>query len=295
MALNLGGVIPPVTTPFTEDELDLAALKTNLERLGQTGLSGFLILGSNGENVMLTDKESEEVLAAAAEAIAQGKLFMAGTGRESTKATSDFTRRAAQLGAQCALVVTPSYFKGAMDDDALETHFIAVAESSPIPILLYNVPKFTGLNMAPPLVARLAQHPNIAGIKDSSGNIAQLTDIIARCPEDFAVFVGAAPVFYPALCMGAVGGILAVANCAPEYCVDIYDAFRAGDHQTCVRMQRTMNPLANLVTTVHGVAGLKVAMGLAGYVGGTVRSPLSMPQSPAVQDALRAEFARLKQ
>lgn len=293
MAIKLSGVIPPVVTPFNEDELDLKAYRANLEKFNDTGLAGCLILGSNGENLLLSERESDAVLALAGETLEPDKIFMAGTGRESTRHTIKFTRRAAEMGAQCALVVSPSYFKGSMTDDVLETHYLSVAEASPIPILIYNVPQFTGINLKPSLVARLAVHPNVAGIKDSSGNIGQLSEIVRLCPDDFAVFVGSAPVFYPALCVGAVGGILAVANCAPAYCVGLLEAFLAGDHAKALDMQRKLTPLASMVTTIHGVGGLKLAMSLAGFFPGTVRAPLFMPQGQAVVGALQTELDKL--
>ncbi len=277
MPLKIEGVLPPIVTPFRGEEVDLASLRANLERWNATGLAGYLVLGSNGESVYLDEREKEEVLASAREVIPADKVLMAGTGCESTRATIRFTRRAAELGADCALVVTPSYFKGQMTPERLEAHYRRVADEVPIPILLYNVPQFTGVNMAPPLVARLAEHPNIAGIKDSSGNIGQLTEIVLRTPPGFAVLVGNAGVFYPALCVGAAGGVLAVANVIPELCVDLYQRFRAGDHAGALGLQRRLGRLASLVTVVHGIGGLKAALDVAGYRGGDVRAPLTLP------------------
>ncbi len=288
----LRGVLPPVATPFKDEEVDLQALAANLRAWNPGGLSGYLILGSNGETCYLNEREKDEVLAAAREAMASDKLFMAGTGCESTRETIRLTRRAAELGADCALVLTPAYYKGQMTSEALESHYQKVAEASPMPILLYNVPQFTGINLAPGLVARLAQHQNIAGIKDSSGNIAQLTEIIRLCGPEFAVFVGSAPVFYPALCVGAAGGILAVANVVPELCVDIQRRQQRGDHAGALALQQDLNPLANLVTSGLGVGGLKMAMTQRGFRGGQVRSPLVMPQQAAGQVA--EELAKLQ-
>ncbi|MBI5522968.1 MAG: dihydrodipicolinate synthase family protein [Desulfarculus sp.] len=288
----LRGVIPPVATPFKDEELDLKALQANLRTWNQTGLSGYLILGSNGESCYLSEAEKEAVLAAAAEAMAPDKLFMAGTGCESTRQTIGLTRRASELGADCALVLTPAYYKGQMTNEALEAHYQKVAEASPMPILLYNVPQFTGVNLAPALVARLSAHDNIAGIKDSSGNIGQLTEIIRQSRPGFAVFVGSAPVFYPALCVGAVGGILAVANVVPELCVELQRLYQAGGHPGALAMQRAINPLAALVTTGLGVGGLKLAMDLRGFQGGQVRSPLCLPQ--AARPQLAQELDKLR-
>ena len=291
MEKTLHGVLPPVVTPFRDEELDLDALRANLRAWNRTGLSGFLILGSNGETVYLNDREKEHVLAAAREAASPEKILMAGTGCESTRATIELTRAAAKHGYDCALVLTPAYYKPQMTPSALEAHFLRVAEASPIPILLYNVTQFTGINLAPSTVARLASHGNIAGIKDSTGNIAQLTDIIRLTPDSFAVFVGSAPVLYPALCVGAVGGVLAVANVIPEACVEIYSRFGSGDHPGALDLQRRINHLAGLVTTVHGVGGLKLAMTIRGYQGGDVRAPLNLPDG--AREALEAEIKAL--
>lgn len=290
----LAGVLPPVVTPFSPDAgetLDLDGFRANLRAWNRTGLSGYLVLGSNGETVYLTEREKEEVLAAAREAAAPEKILMAGTGCESTRATVELTRLAAKHGADCALVLTPAYYKSQMTPAALETHYRRVADAAPIPILLYNVPQFTGINLSATLVARLAEHPNIVGIKDSSGNLGQLGEIVRQTPEDFAVFVGSAPVFYPALCVGAVGGILAVANVLPERWVELFERFRSGDHPGALALQRDLTPLAAAVTATHGVGGLKIAMTLRGYVGGAVRGPLVSPEGARAE--LEAELVRL--
>lgn len=293
MKKQLTGILPPIATPFGADGgLDIPALKANLAKWNQTGLAGYLVLGSNGENVYLNEAEKEAVLAAAGEVIAGDKLFMAGTGCEATSATIELTNRAAELGADCALVVTPCYYKGQMTPAVLKRHFFAVADAVKIPILLYNVPQFTGVNMDPALVAEISGHENIVGIKDSSGNIGQLAAVRARCPEEFAVFVGSAPVLYPALCVGAVGGILAVAGCAPQPCLDIKAMTESGDHAGALSLQRAMTPLAGMVTTGYGIGGLKAAMDMAGYQGGHVRPPLTMPDGTA-RGLIEAELKKL--
>lgn len=293
MSLNLAGVIPPVVTPFKDEELDLDSLRANLRRLNGLGLSGYLVLGSNGENVFLDQDESDRIIAAAREEVPPGKLLLAGTGAQSTRQTIAGTRRAAGLGAQAALVFTPSYFKGQMNQDRLTAHYQRVAEESPIPILVYNVPANTGLNMGPELIARMAEHDNVIGVKDSSGNIGQLSEILRMVPEDFAVLVGNAPVFYPALTLGARGGILAVANAAPEICLEIHDRVLAGDRKRALELQFLMTPLALMVTVRYGVGGLKAAMDLAGYSGGGVRSPLTLSRSPKVIAELKEELKKI--
>ena len=293
MKQALQGVIPPVVTPFADEELDLEAFRANIARWDQTGLSGYLVLGSNGENVFLDDGEKLDLVAACRETAAADKIVMAGTGCESTRATVRLTARAADAGADCALVITPGYYGGQMTPARLEAHYLAVADAATIPILLYNVPKFTGLNLAPAVVAKLAVHPNIVGIKDSSGDVGQLIQIRRRTPEEFAVFVGAAGAFYPGLCVGAVGGILAVANAAPELCVALHERFRVGDREGALELQRALMDLTPLVTSVHGIGGLKAAMAHRGYAAGNVRGPLAMP-GPAACQEIEAEMDRLE-
>ncbi len=291
MAPELQGIIPPMATPFTPDEeLDLAALKANITAWNATGLGGYLAVGSNGEAVYLTQDEQDRVLAATVEAAAEDKLVMAGTGREATRETVAATQRAGELGAHCALVVTPCYFKGQMKPERLQAHYHRVAEAAPIPILLYNVPQATGVNLDPETVASLAGHPNIAGIKDSSGNIAQLSEIIRLTQgQEFKIFVGNAEVAFSAATLGAAGAILAVANVLPQRCVELFNAAQAGDLARAKDLQWRLAKLAALVTRVYGIGGLKAAMDLAGYRGGAVRMPLAMP-APEVIEQLRAEL-----
>jgi 4-hydroxy-2-oxoglutarate aldolase len=288
MKPQLQGIIPPMATPFTPDEeLDLAALKANIAQWNRTGLGGYLAVGSNGESVFLSQDEQDRVLAATVEAAAPDKLVMAGAGRESSRETVAAVKRAAELGAHCALIVTPCYFKGQMKPSRLQAHFTRVAEEAAIPILIYNVPQATGVNLEPETVAALAGHPNIAGIKDSSGNIAQLSEIIRLTQgQDFKVLVGNAEVVYPAAALGADGAILAVSNVLPARCVELFEAAKAGDHGRAKELQWRIARLAALVTRIHGVGGLKAAMDMAGYLGGAVRMPLAMPD-----EAARAQLA----
>ncbi len=272
--MKLSGVLPPITTPFQDGKVALDRLKENFHKWTQTGLSGYLVLGSNGEAVYLNEKEKMKVIEVSRESIPASKMMIVGTGMESTQETIEFTNQAAKIGADYALVVTPSYFKGSMKPQILHDHFIAVAESSGIGILLYNVTQFTGINMEPELVAKLSEHPNILGIKDSTGNIGQLSEIVHLSRKGFAVFVGSAPVFFPALCVGATGGILAVANAAPNECVEIYNLFHEKKFDQARELQYRLTPFAKGVTTQYGIGGLKIGMDLAGYFGGDPRPPL---------------------
>jgi 4-hydroxy-2-oxoglutarate aldolase len=284
--LSLRGVIPPLVTPFRADGvLDLAAFEANLESLLAHDLAGFLVLGSNGEAASL-DEEEKLALVAAARRLLPGRFLLVGTGMEGTRATAALTRKAALAGADAVLVLTPSYYKARMTAEALRRHFEAVADASPVPVYLYSVPAFTGIPWPPGLAAALSAHPRVAGMKESSGDVALLARLVASVPASFEVACGSAPVFYPSLCVGAAGGVLAVANCAPRPVIALQRAFLAGDHARARKLQEALTPLAAAVTAGHGIAGLKLAMGLAGLRGGHVRAPL-LPAPPSVVDEIR--------
>jgi 4-hydroxy-2-oxoglutarate aldolase len=200
--------------------------------------------------------------------------MIAGTGCESTRETIALTRQAAQVGADAALVLTPHYYGSKMTPDCLVRHYQAVADASPIPILLYNVPGFTHVDVDAATIARAAHHPNVAGIKDSGGNLAKLADVVRLTGPDFQVLAGSAGFFLAGLAVGAVGGVLALANVAPQECIGIYRLFKAGQWDEAAELQRRMVPVNAAVTARFGVAGLKAAMDMLGYYGGPVRSPL---------------------
>jgi 4-hydroxy-2-oxoglutarate aldolase len=291
--MKLQGIMPPITTPFNGADVDFDRLKENFLKWNRTKLSGYLVLGSNGEAVFLNETEKMKVIEVCREAIPQDKIMLVGTGLESTVETIKFTNSAAVLGADLALVVTPYYFKGSMTPQVLHDHFWAVAEASRIPILVYNVPQFTEVNLEPALISRLSQHPNIIGVKDSSGNIEQLSQIIHLSKKDFSVFVGSAPVLFPALCVGAVGGILAVANALPEICIRILDLYREGKYTEALDFQNRLTPIAKAVTTTYGIAGLKAVMEQQGFFGGEPRAPLKK-LNPEVESALKGLLTELK-
>jgi 4-hydroxy-2-oxoglutarate aldolase len=284
--VSLRGIIPPLVTPFHPDGgLDLAAFEANVESLSAFDLAGFLVLGSNGEAASL-EAEEKLALVAAARRVALSRFLLVGTGLESTRATVALTRRVADLGADAVLVLTPSYYKSRMTPEALRFHFEAVADASPVPVYAYSVPAFTGLSWPPGLAAAIADHPNVAGMKESSGDIGLLSRIVASVPPTFRVACGNAPVLYPALCAGAAAGVLAVANCAPGPTIALLRAFEAGDHARARRIQEALTPLASFVTATHGVAALKLAMDIVGRRGGSVRAPL-LPGPPSLRDELR--------
>lgn len=274
-SLSISGIIPPLTTPFDDrGEVDLAALAGNLERYRQTGLGGYLVLGSNGEAVHLTPAERAHVIAATRQALGPGTQLIAGVNELSTRAAIVATRQAADAGADAVLVATPYFYKGAMSQDALRDFFAEVAAASPLPVLIYNVPQNTGVVIEPATIAALAAEETIVGVKDSSGNLGNLGETIRLTPDSFRVVVGSAGILYPSLLMGACGAIVAAACVAPAACVELYQAATRGDHDRARELQQRIAPLGKLVTTGLGVAGLKAALELAGFAGGEPRRPL---------------------
>jgi 4-hydroxy-2-oxoglutarate aldolase len=280
--MRFHGVFPPIPTSFdSTGAVDRRAIGDNVRRWMRTGLSGIVALGSNGEAALLDEDEGDAVVEAVRDAMPAGRVLIVGTGRESTRATIAATARAAARGADAVLVRTPSFFKSQMTADALVAHYTAVAEASPVPVLLYNLPGVTGISLTPATVATLAAHPNIAGMKETSPDLERLAQFVAVTPPGFAVFIGWAPVAYPALAVGAVGAILAVANVVPDASVALAAHVSAGRHAEAARLQRRITPLAQLVTATYGVPGLKLALELAGFHGGPARAPLLPPPAKA--------------
>jgi len=265
-------------------------MSENVRRWMATDLTGVLALGSNGEAALLDEDESQAVVEAVREQVPRDRLLLVGVGRESTKLTISAAKRAAKLGADAVLVRTPFFYKSQMTGEVLYAHFHAVADASTVPVLLYNLPGVTGVSFTLPIVTRLADHPNIVGIKETSPDLERLGQFTGVRPDRFRVLCGCAPVVYPALVSGAAGAILAVANVLPEECCALYEHVHAGRHHEALELQRKLTPLAQLVTTVHGVAGLKVALELAGYHGGPVRAPL-LPATSRIRDDIAAAYA----
>ncbi len=288
MTNKMDGIFAALTTPFVDDEISLPKFEENIGRYNASGLAGYVVLGSTGECVSLSDAESEGLVRAALKAAAPGKTVIAGTARESTRLTVDFTNRMADAGVDAALVRSPSYYKSRMTKDALKAHFLAVAEKARVPVIIYNIPANTGLSLEASLVIELSAHPNVIGLKESSGNIAFLGEVIRRVPPGFRYFLGSGSVFLPGLELGACGAILAVANAAPELCSKIYRLFREGDLEGARKLQLDLIPLNKVLMEVSGIAGLKYALDLRGYNGGPVRLPLLPPAEPA-----KAEIAGL--
>lgn len=287
-SLSLRGIFPPLTTPFARDSsLDLTALAENIKKYNRTKLAGYVVVGSTGESVYLREEEKLKIWETVRTAADPSKILIAGTGCEATRDTIELTRRAAGVGYQVALVRTPAYFKPQMTDAALEHYFCAVADASPIPVLIYSVPQFTGLGVTAPLVARLTEHPNIAGIKESSGNVQLVGEILRLAPPEFQVLVGSATTLYPSLCLGTCGGVLAVACALPELCVELYTAACQGDHARARALQQRLLEPTSAVTSLYGIAGLKFAMELRGYVGGSPRPPLQPLDAAAQAELIR--------
>lgn len=273
--MEISGIFPALVTPFSSDEsVSLSAVKENLRRYNETGVAGCVVLGSTGESVMLSREEADSVLVAAKEVAAPNKLLIAGTGAESTAETIARTKRAAALGYTVALVKTPYYYKPVYRPETYIRHYRAVADASPIPILLYSVPQFTGVALETPEILTLAAHPNIVGIKDSSGNVQRVGEIVAGAPSDFRVLTGGAAVIYPALAIGARGAILALAAALPEKCAELYDLVQRGQHEQARKLQHLLVQASKRIVSENGVAGVKYAMDLRGFHGGLPRLPL---------------------
>lgn len=287
--MDLSGVFSPIPTPFTTDDtVDAAALRTALGKWVQTPLAGFVVLGSNGEAAFLDDEEAARAIGAAREAVPRGRTLIAGTGRESTTQTVRACRRAAELGVDAVLVRTPGFFKSQMTLDAFVRHYRAVADASPVPVLIYNFTGVTGVDIPPAAVFQLSAHPNIVGMKESNSDIAKIQDLVAGTPDDFRLFAGAAGTFYFALTAGCIGGILALSCVVPDACVKLFELSKAGRHAEARALQRQLVPLARLLAT-NGVAGLKAALKLVGFEVGAPRSPLA-PLPDAAIAALREQL-----
>lgn len=275
MKLHLEGIFPAVITPFDDNgQLNFEAFESNIQHWNKYGLHGYLVVGSTGEGPFLDDGERAAIIELTQATMLEGMTLLAGTGRESTTHTIQACRSAAESGADVALVVTPSYYRPLMTAKVLLQYYKTVADASPIPILLYNMPAFTGISLALDTVLALAEHPNIAGMKDSSGNSQFLAAVIRQSPEDFAVFSGNLPTFAQALVSGAAGGILAVANVAPEICVALFRAAQAQNFNELQHLHNLLQPIWEVVGGANAISGLKHAMVMLGYQPGITRSPL---------------------
>nr|PZN40528.1 MAG: dihydrodipicolinate synthase family protein [Bacillota bacterium] len=290
--VRITGIFPPVPTPFDEQgELKLDALQSNIQALVAAGVDGVVLLGSNGEYPLLDEEEKKAVIAAGLQALPPGRLGLVGVGAESTRAVIRLAEFAARHGAAAVLVVSPSYYKPMMTREVLRRFYLEVAEASPVPVVLYSVPRFTGYDLPADLVVELAHHPNICGLKDSSGDVVRLQGYVDRCPPGWSVLVGHGSALYPALAVGAAGGVLALANVAPAETVRLYRLFRSGEWEAARRLQAALTPVNEAVTARFGIPGVKAAMDLRGLYGGPPRRPL-LPLDPAAREELRGILAR---
>jgi 4-hydroxy-2-oxoglutarate aldolase len=293
--MKLHGIFPPITTPFNHNgELYKAKVQHNVGKWNMTGLAGYVVCGSTGESVMLTPEEKTSMWEWVAESAAPEKLLIAGTGVESVQETVALTNRAADIGYKVAMVRTPHYYKNLLNrNDAQVLYFRSVADRTKIPIMIYNWPQATGIDISSEAVVELSNHPNIIAIKESSGSLEKVMQMIRDVKPGFQVLVGSAPTLWPSLQAGAVGAVLAFANAAPYATITIWEAHRTREAEAGKDWQGRIARAAQLVTTKYGVPGLKHAMDLNGYYGGPPRLPL-IGVSPEVQHEIEAAFRDIK-
>ncbi len=287
------GIFTPIITPFqSDDTLDEAGLRSNVLRWMGTSLDGLVVLGSNGEAPQLDDAEADRIVDLVRQHVPAGRPLIAGTGRESTRETIAATRRAAAAGVDAVLVRTPSFFKSQMTTDVFVRHYTDVADASTVPVLLYNVSMFTGVNLQPDAVERLAVHPNIVGMKESGSDIAQIAEFVSRTPDDFTVLAGSATTFVHALCAGCDGAILALAALVPDACAELVRLVRESRLDEARTLQRRLLPIAKSVGGTYGVPGLKAALHLLGFASGPPRPPLR-PVASSIIDTIRGQLDAL--
>ena len=288
---KLHGIYAPIATPFAGGEIAYDKLENNLSFWLESDLEGIVVMGSNGEFVLLTPEEKEELMRFVCARAKGKKPVIAGTGAESTAETIRLNTKAAEAGADAVLIVTPNYYKGEMTDPVLARFYTDVADASPLPVILYNMPRNAGINISAKLAVELARHPNIIGIKDSGGNIVQIADMIRNAPEGFSVFAGSASYLYTSLALGATGGTLALANIFPNECARVQTLFDAGKIREARDLQMKLIDSNNAVTARWGIPGLKAAMEMIGLYGGDPRPPL-VPLKEADREELRKILMR---
>jgi 4-hydroxy-2-oxoglutarate aldolase len=293
--MQLRGIFVPMSTPLSPggDSLALGPLKENIAVYNKTKVAGYAIGGSTGEAILLSWDETDRLFAAVKEHASPDKILIAGTGVESTAETIVRTRRAAELGYHAALVRTPHYYKPAMTHTALLTYFRAVADASPIPVLVYSIPQFTGVEVPASLVAKLAEHPNICGIKESWGKLPVIQEILAAAPKRFQTLVGSASILEPSLKLGAVGAILALSCVVPDLCVQLFEAAQAGKSAIAEEIQLRLSPVSQKCISELGVAGVKFSMDCLGMYGGPTRPPL-LPLTADQQAEVKSALATLQ-
>jgi 4-hydroxy-2-oxoglutarate aldolase len=289
MNKKVRGIFAPIATAFdASGEVDYSTFAENTVAFGATKLSGLVVLGSNGEFTLLSHEEKVKLVETARNHLPAEKMVIAGTGCESFRETLQLTKECAAVGADVALVVTPNYYKKDMNEAALGNFYTMLADASPIPVMIYNMPGNSGVNVPSSLTLKLAAHPNITGIKDSGGNIVQISEVLAKAPEGFSVFAGSGSYLLATLLLGGVGGTLAVANVVPDYCAEIQENFEKGDIEKARKMQLALLPLNAAVTSRFGIGGMKATMDMVGFKGGLPRLPIL----PAGEET-KKEIARI--
>jgi len=293
--MKLQGIFPPIATPFNMDgEIWKQKLQHNIEKWNLTGLSGYVVCGSTGESVALTTEEKIQLWEWVAQWASAEKLLIAGTGVESVRETVALTNRAAEIGYKAAMVRTPHYYKNLIDNAAAQMlYFRAVADQTRIPIFIYNWPQITGVDIPADAVAELSHHPNIIAIKESSGNLEKVMQMIREVKKGFQVLTGSAPTLAQSLAAGASGAVLAFANAAPYATISIWEAHRTREPEAALDWQNRISNAAYLVTVKYGIPGLKYAMDLAGYYGGPPRLPLTVP-TPEAKKEIETAFTDLR-
>jgi len=292
---KLQGILPPIATPF-DHRGDLYKIKVqhNIEKWNRTGLAGYVVCGSTGESVYLTTEEKLQLWEWVAEYAASDKILVCGTGMESVRETVALTNAAAERGYMAAMVRTPHYYKNLVHKmDAQILYFRAVADQVKIPVMIYNWPQVTGVDISAEAVVTLSQHPNIFGIKESSGSLEKCIQMIKGVQPGFQVLTGSAPILAPSLAIGCAGAVLAFANAAPYSTISIWEAHRSREFAAGMDWQNRILRAAQLVTVKYGVPGLKYAMDLNGYYGGPPRLPLTAI-SPEAKKEIEEAFDGLK-
>ncbi len=292
MQESFKGIFPPLTTPFVDDKISPEKFKENIQKYNSLDLAGYVILGTSGESPLLSVEESEKLVRAGKEAASQGKKIIVGTGLESTKMTLEFTNRMADLDIDAAMIRTPSYFKSKMNREALKKHFLLLADKSKVPVIIYNNPRVLGVSVDSKLLIELSKHPNIAGIKDSSGDLSFLAETIPHLDPNFSFLVGAGSVILPGLRLGASGGILAIADIAPARCVGLYNLYLEGKMDEALKLQLDLAPLNRAVIQTFGIPGLKYSLDIVGYYGGPCRRPL-LPLDNESKKEMKAVLSKL--
>ncbi len=287
---KLQGILPPIATPFDhQGELYKAKVQHNVEKWNRTGLTGYVVCGSTGESVYLSTEEKLKLWGWVAEYAASEKILLAGTGMEGVRETVALTNAAAELGYKAAMVRTPHYYKNLLNNvDAQVLYFRSVADQTKIPLMIYNWPQATGVDIASEAVAILSHHPNIFAIKESSGNLEKCIQMIKEVKPGFQVLTGSAPILAPSLAIGCAGAVLAFANAAPYATISIWEAHRTREFAAAMDWQNRIIRAAQLVTVKYGVPGLKYAMDLNGYYGGPPRLPLTVISLAAKQEIEQA-------